>query len=116
MLFINPIWDNESERIGMQKCTPLGYALRGISDLTGFVGLLLLFATGVYLGYRGVAGTFHASLLWFFAIPFGLAFTGSALFHYSWVLARRKGFRYDHDAREASWIERGERHTYKWTG
>src|SRR5262249_37730317 len=40
---------------------------------------------------------------------------GSALFHYSWALARRKGFRYDYDARETSWIEHGERQTYKWT-
>jgi hypothetical protein len=77
--------------------------------------LLLLLATGAYLAYRGIVGTFHASLLWFFAIPFGLAFVGAALVHYSWVLARRKRFRYDHDTREASWIEHGERQTYKWT-
>jgi hypothetical protein len=115
MRFINPMWDNESERIGKQRCTPLGYTLHVISDLIGFVGLLLLFATGAYLGYRGIVGTFHTGLLWFFAIPFGLAFIGSALFNYSWLLARRKGFRYDYDAREASWIENGERQTYRWT-
>ncbi len=115
MLFINPMWDNESERIGKQRCTPLGYALHVISDLIGFVGLLLLLATGAYLGYRGIDGTFHGSLLWCFGLPFGLAFVGSALYYYSWVLARRKGFRYDYDTREASWIEHGERQAYKWT-
>jgi hypothetical protein len=41
MLFINPMWDNEAERIGKQKCTPLGYALHAISDLIGFIALLL---------------------------------------------------------------------------
>ncbi len=30
MLFINPMWDNESQRIGKQKCTPLGYRLHKI--------------------------------------------------------------------------------------
>jgi hypothetical protein len=115
MFFINPMWDNESECIGKQRCTPLGYTLHVISDLIGFLGLLLLLATVAYLGYRHIFGKFHIGLLWFFAVPFGLAFVGSALFHYSWVLARRRGFRYDYDAREASWIENGERQKYKWT-
>jgi hypothetical protein len=70
MLFINPMWDNEAERIGKQRCTPLGYALHGISDLLGFVALLLLFGIGAYLGHRGFVGTFRASLLWLFSIPF----------------------------------------------
>ncbi len=115
MLFINPMWDNESERIGKQRCTPFGYTLHVISDLIGFLGLLLLLATGAYVSYRGIVGTFHSGLLWLFAIPFGLDFVGTALFHYSWVVARRKGFRYDYGTREASWIENGERQTYKGT-
>ena len=64
MLFINPMWDSESERIGKQKCTPLGYKLHGISDLIGFASLLLLLVTGVYLRYRSVVGTYHSTLLW----------------------------------------------------
>ena len=115
MLFINPMWDNESERIGKQKCTPLGYSLHVISDLIGFVGLLLLFGAGAYLSYRRIVGTFHTSLLWVLVIPFGLAIIGSALYRYSWMLARKKGFQYDYDVREASWIENGQRQTYKWT-
>jgi hypothetical protein len=114
MLFINPMWDNESERIGKQKCTPLGYAIHTISDIIGLIGLLLLLGTGVYLSYRGVAGTFRTSLLWLFVIPFVLAFIGSALYRYSWMLAQKKGFRYNYDTREASWIENGQRQTYKW--
>ena len=114
MLFINPMWDNESERIGKQKCSPLGYALHSISDLIGFVSLLLLLGTIAYLSFRGIAGTFRTTWLWLLVVPFALAFIGSALYHYSWVLVRKKGFRYDHDAREASWIENGQRQTYKW--
>jgi hypothetical protein len=109
MLFINPMWDNESERIGKQICTPLGYVLHGISDLIGLVGLLLLFVTCAYLGYRGIVGTFHAGLLLFLIVPFGLAFIGLLLYRNSWMLARQKGFRYDYDTREASWIEDGEK-------
>src|SRR5688572_13576293 len=33
MPFINPMWDSESERIGKQKCTRLGYALHEIPGL-----------------------------------------------------------------------------------
>gem|GEM_PF-3837790 len=25
MFFVYPMWDNESQRIGKKKCTPLGY-------------------------------------------------------------------------------------------
>jgi hypothetical protein len=114
MLFINPMWDNESQRIGKQKCTPLGSALHSLSDLIGFISLLLLFGTGVYLGYRCFVGTFHTSLLWLLTVPFGLAILGAALFRYSWMLARKKGFSYDYESREASWIENGQRQTYKW--
>ena len=114
MLFINPMWDNEAERIGKQKCTPMGYALHVVSDLLGFVGLLLLFGTAAYLAYRGITGTFSARLLWLFVIPFALANVGSLLFGYSWRLAHRRGFRYDAENREASWLENGHQCTYKY--
>jgi hypothetical protein len=113
MLFINPMWDNEAERIGKKRCTPLGYALHGISDLIGLVALLLLLSIAAYLGYRCIIGTLRASSLWLFAIPFALAAIGSLLYRISWVLARHRGFRYDYASREASWLEHGQRHTYK---
>ncbi len=116
MLFINPMWDNESERIGKQRCTRLGYALHSISDLVGFIALLLLLGTGAYLGYKGMVGTFQTGFLWLLTVPFTLAGIGWALYRCSWLLARKKGFRYDCETREASWIENGERQTYKWKG
>lgn len=115
MLFIHPMWDNESERIGKQKCTPAGYALHGIAELIGFAGLLMLLAVLGFLSWKGLAGAFRVSLLWLLAPPLGLGIVSEALFHFSWLLARRKGFRYDYERREASWLESGERLTYKYT-
>lgn len=112
MLFIHPMWDNESQRIGKQKCTPFGYAIHGVADLV--VGLLLLIGTLVYLAHRGIAGTFDASLLWLFAAPFGLGGISEVLYQYSWKLAMRKGFHYDYERREASWMEAGQRRSYRW--
>jgi hypothetical protein len=112
MLFIYPMWDHESQRIGKQKCTPFGYALHGIAEMLGFLGLLLLLGTGAYLGYRGITGTFHVSLLWLLAIPFGLGIMGETLYQVSWELAARKGFHYDPNTCEASWTEAGKRLTY----
>ena len=107
------MWDNESQRIGKQKCTPTGYALHGIAEMIGFVGLLTLLAVPAVLAWKSFTGTFHASLFWLLAAPFGLGIISEVLFQYSWWLALRKGFRYDYERREASWMEGGERRTYQ---
>jgi hypothetical protein len=114
MIFINPMWDSESERIGKQICTPGGYRLHVISDLIGLFGLLLLLITGAYLAYRGITGSFHVRLLWLMSVPFGLGFVGTALYRYSWLMALRKGFHYEPGTCEARWMEDGQPHTYKW--
>jgi hypothetical protein len=113
MLFIYPMWDNESQRVGKQKCTPLGYMLHGIGELLGFLGLLLLLGVCIYLGYRAFRGTFYTSLFWMLAVPIGLGATGEILYRYSWRLATRKGFEYDYEKCEASWLEDGQRRVYK---
>ena len=114
MLFIQPMWLTESQRLGKQKCTPAGYALHVIAELIGFFGLLLLLAVPAVLAWSWFAGTFRASLWWLFAVPFGLGLVSEVLFQYSWWLALRKGFRYDDARCEASWFEAGERRTYKY--
>jgi hypothetical protein len=114
MLFVHPMWDNESERIGKQKCTPFGYALHGIADLLGIIGLFLLIGIAGYLVHRGIAGTFRPPLLCILMIPFSLGLVGNALFRLSWMLARRRGFEYDYVLREASWIENGRRVRYRY--
>jgi hypothetical protein len=114
MLFFYPMWDHESQRIGKQKCTPLGYKLHGIAEGLGFLGFFLLIILCAYLLYRHQVGTFNRHLFWLMAIPFGLGLIGEALYCYSWRLANRKGFHYDYKTQEASWIEDGERQTFKW--
>jgi hypothetical protein len=114
MWFINPMWDNEAERIGKLTCTPLGYRLHVISDLIGFAGLLSLVACAGFLIFRGIAGTFYPNLLWVLAVPVVLRLIGSALFDFSWRLARRRGFEYDGESRTASWLEDGHRRTFNY--
>ena len=113
MLFIHPMWDNESQRIGKQLCTPTGYTVHVISELIGFSGLLLLLATLAVFAWKGAAGTFHLPNLWLLTLPFILGAISEALFRFSWYLALRKQFHYDYERREASWIEAGERRTYR---
>ena len=107
------MWDNESQRIGKQKCTPLGYQLHGIAEGLGFLGFFLLIAVCAYLGYRHHVGTVHGRLFWLMVVPFGTGLAGEILYHYSWRLASKKGFQYDYETREASWMENGIRQKYK---
>jgi hypothetical protein len=103
------MWDNLSESIGMQKCTPFGYVLNNIARLLGVIGLYLLLGLIIFfLLYRPVP-TF-----WFFTVPFIIGFIAQILFLYSWHLAEKKGFEYNEETREASWYEDEKRIVYKW--
>lgn len=86
--------------------------LDSLARQLGFIGLLFLLAVSIYLGYRGVTGNFYAVLWWLFAIPFGLGIIAEILYQISWKLAAGKGFEYDAEKREASWLENGRRVTY----
>jgi hypothetical protein len=108
------MWDSESQRIGKQKCTPTGYALHAIAERIGFAGLLMLLIVPAILTWKWFAGTFRSSFFWLLAVPFGLGLISEGLFRYSWWLALRKGFHYDYERREASWMDGRERHTYKY--
>jgi hypothetical protein len=114
MLFIHPMWDNESQRIGMQKCTPFGYALRVAADLIGIVGLLVLLVVPVLWLVLAIVGAFQTWHFWLIGVPFSIGLVSELLFQCSWKLALRRGFQYDFDERQASWLEAGERHTFKW--
>ena len=115
-MFINPMWDSETQRIGKQKCSPRAYHLHLVSDLVGFVALLLLPCVLVYLKFRDLDHSFDASLWWLLAIPFGVALCGTVLHSYSWILVARRGFRYDYQTGEASWLENGQRCVFVWDG
>ena len=106
-LFIHPMWDSESQRIGMQKCYPLAYNLHGIGELIGFAGLLALFCT--------IAWVVVASQSWWLlAIPFGIGIVSEALVLGSWSMVKKRGFKYDSGTSEASWDENGKRVVYRY--
>jgi hypothetical protein len=72
----------------------------------------LLLAAPVFLVWRGISGTFRTADLWLLAVPFGLRVVSEVLFQ-SW-LARRKGFHFDYERSESSWVEAGEYHPYRY--
>lgn len=111
-MFIPRMWFDEVERIGMQRCTPVGYGLQIIGELIGFVGLLMLLGVPVYLAYQGVVGTFRWPLLWLLAVPVVFGVINTVIAGLSWSLAYRKQFRYDYERRVSSWVEGGEERTY----
>ena len=111
-MFIPRMWFDEVERIGKQRCTPRGYAVQGIGELVGFLGLLMLLGMPVYLAYRGVVGTFTWSLLWLLTVPFVIGIVGRLLVEFSRWMAFRKKFRSDYERRESTWLDAGEKRSY----
>jgi len=114
MLFLHPMWDNESQRIGMQKCWPLGYNIHGIGELIGFLGLLALLGAVAYMSYAGLAGSFTSRTWLLLLIPFGMGIISEVMVQTSWAMVARRGFEYDYDKRMASWIDNGKRVTYQY--
>ena len=113
-MFIPRIWCDEVERIGKQRCTPVGYALQGVGELIGLVGLLTLLGVPIYLAYRGVVGTFRWPLVGLLAVPLVIGIVDTIVVEFSWRLAYRKRFRYDYERRVSSWIEEGQERTYSY--
>lgn len=114
MLFIHPMWDHESQRIGMQKCYPLGYAIHGIGELIGFLGLLALFGTLGWMAFLRTVGEFTDQSWWFLSVPFGIGILSETLVQASWAMVTRRGFKYDYDKSESSWDHDGKRVVFRY--
>ena len=114
MLFIHPMWDHESQRIGMQKCYPLAYEMHAIGELIGFLGLLALFGTIVWMAYLRSVHGFTALSWWLLTVPFGIGIVSEAVVQASWAMVARRGFEYDYDKREATWDQDGKRVVYRY--
>jgi hypothetical protein len=106
------MWVHENQRRGMKRCTPLGYGLRVIADLLGFLSLLSLVVAVAMLAFAGINRAFRIELLVVPAAPLVVGILSRVLFLISWKLAERRGFEYDHERHEASWIRDGARVTY----
>ena len=115
MLFIHPMWDSESQRIGMLKCWKTAYYVRGYGELVGFLGLLVLLGTIGYLIYVAIFSDFSHSMWWWLGLPLAMGMISEAMVLVSWVMVRGRRFEYDYDNRTASWVEGGQRVTYKYT-
>ena len=114
MLFIHPMWDHESQRVGKRMCSPAGYAIHVVAEWVGFAGLMLLLVTPIALAWRAAAGTLGWGDLWLVAVPLVVGAVSEVLFRYSWRLALKRGYQYDAERCEASWLEAGGRRTYKY--
>jgi len=115
MFFVFPIWDSQSQRNGMMRCTPFGYILQAIARILGSIGFLLFPGIFIFLIVcKIVFGKFDSSLYWLFSLPFAFGLIAEILFLSAWYLAGKKGFDYDYEKREASWVENGKQIKYKW--
>ena len=114
MLFIHPMWDNESQRIGMLKCWKTAYHIHGCGELIGFLGLFTLLVTVGYMIYTAIFADFSHSMWWFLCLPLGMGIISETMVQVSWAMVTRRGYEYDYENRAASWIEDGQRVTYKY--
>lgn len=114
-MFINPMWDHESQRVGKQRCTPVGYMLHGISDLIGFIAIICLLGVIIYLVYACIRGEFTSGMLWYLLVPFTIAILGNVLHNYSWYLADKRQFKYDYEKSTSTWVdESGVQQSYEY--
>jgi len=114
MFFVHPMWEHESQRIGMLKCWRLAYNIRAIGELIGFVGLLTLVGSVGCLIYIAVFRNFTAAAWLLLAVPFGMGLVSEIMVQISRTMVARRGFQYDSEKREASWMENGQRVTYRY--
>ena len=114
MLFIYPMWDSESQRLGLKACTPRGYvhSLPGRGDRSCW--LVLLPVTGIFLIGLACLGWFHTEYFGLFLAPFAAGVLSESTMCVSRVCAKRKRFDYDAETRTASWIEQGVAQEFQW--
>ena len=105
MLYIYPMWSNEVERIGLQKCTPRGYVLRALAEIFGFVGGLFFLAALFGAAFRRFGIICLCASL-------ALGVTGRILFMTAYWLAAKRRYHYDEKQNIASWVVNDVRITY----
>lgn len=107
------MWCCETERLGMKKCTLLGYTLRSTAPL-------ILVATGITLIYapllmimEAIRGRFEWGMSLLFLCPLFFAVTYMLMPVVSSMLLKRREFEFDYETCIASWIDKsGEQRTY----
>lgn len=105
-MFIHPMWESETQRLGKQRCTSIGYKLHVIAEMIGFLGLAIFLGSFVALIWSG-----WQTGIRLFIVSIATGVISKAVFEFSWWLAVRRGFHFD--GSEASWYEEGERVTFR---
>lgn len=113
VIFLHPMWHSETQRLGMKACTPLGYYLRGIGDLIGFIGLLLLPAVTIFLVVQGFRHKFLLVELWLLLIPIFVGVIGRVFYEAGWHMAQKRKYNYDYESDSVTWTDGGIEKRYK---
>lgn len=89
IIFLSPIWDNETERLAWAKCSPWAARLRAYSDI-------LSLSAAVYAVAAIIANwqAAWAVLVWLM---------GRVASHYAWKIMAARQFAYNHATIEAQW-------------
>jgi hypothetical protein len=54
-------------------------------------------------------------MLWLLVVPFVIAIVGNIMYSYSWHLADKRHFKYDHEKCVSTWVdESGNEQSYKY--
>jgi len=114
MLFIHPMWDTETQRIGKMRCSNRAYSLHVNAELIGFCGALLFFGFCIWFVATWLISAWSTPTYWLFVIPLTLGILSEILFQYSWIMVNRKGYRYDAEGDRVTWTEGDQEQTYSY--
>jgi hypothetical protein len=112
MLFIHPMWDTETQRIGKMRCSSRAYSLHVTAELIGFIGALTLVGFSLWFVGTWLVSTWETPTFWLFVIPLLLGIVSEIGFQYSWIMVNRKEYRYDAEGDLVTWKEGKSEHSY----
>lgn len=91
-MIFNAMWDNETERIGLDKCSKVASNLRGFADIFSLLAVAWLIAS-----FFGVVNGWWALCIWFF---------GRLLFCFSYQILQKHEFDYNYETICATWKDK----------
>ncbi len=89
MMIFSPMWQNEVERMGFERCSRLAAWLRALSDYYTLIAIILLL-----ISVAGKISAWCGVLLWL---------AGRMMCIAAYRIAERRQFQYDDENRIATW-------------
>lgn len=99
------MWVSENERLGLKRCTPIGYVFVELAFVTYISTGITFFLGGAVILVKTFSSGFAGRMLLVFLLPALLALVTWILNSTAWRLARRKGFAYDYESDKCTWTE-----------